>query len=150
MVFLDSKFSVTIAECEQKLQLIRENIFNLPAPIMYRVHVHRYFSGLSRMYMRVFKGQNETPAFYLLFSDVGYFEGPISWQGADFCMASADDCIQLMLKTGMIGEAILQYPDAYLPITEQARLYVVKTTHTPVRFIAGAAQTLTEVPPDLR
>lgn len=132
------------------VQLVRENVFNLPAPQRYRCHVHRYFSGLSRLYIRVFRGEQDAPAFYLMFTDVGYFEGPINWEGADFCIASPEDCLHLMLQTGMVGEAILQFPDAYLPLTEHARLYVVRTSHQPVRFIAGSAQTLTDVPPDLR
>jgi hypothetical protein len=118
--------------------------------MLYRCHVHRYFSGLSRLYIRVFKGQQTIPAFYLLFSDVGYYEGPISWQGADFDIAPEDDCIALMLKVGMVGEAILQFPDAYASITETAKLYIVTTTHTPVRFIAGGASLLTDIPNELK
>lgn len=130
------------------------NIFNLPNPTLYRCHMHRYFSGLSRLYIRVFKGLMPTadliPAFYLLFSDVGYYEGPVTWQGADFRIAPHEDCIALMLQTGLIGEAILQFPDAYASITETAHLYTVQTPHTPVRFIAGSATLLTDVPPELR
>jgi hypothetical protein len=130
------------------------NLFNLTAPMLYHCHVHRYFSGLSRLYLRVFKGQQNQPqsqpAFYVLFSDVGYYEGAISWQGADFCLAFPDDCIALMLKVGMVGEAIVQFPDAYAALTENAKLYVVQTTHTPVRFIAGSTTLLTNLPPDLR
>jgi hypothetical protein len=126
------------------------NLFNLPNPMLYRCHVHRYYSGLSRMYLRVFKGQQTTPAFYLLFSDVGYFEGPISWQGADFSIASDTECIELMLKVGMVGEAILQFPDAYASITQTAKLYIVQTTHTPVRFIGSEAALLPDIPAELK
>lgn len=128
---------------------MQTNIFQLPNPMLYRCHVHRYYSGLSRMYVRVFKGQQTLPAFYLLFSDVGYFEGAISWQGANFQIAPAQDCIDLMLSVGMIGEAILQFPDAYAAITETAKLYYVQTTHQPIRFIAGDAVMLTELPSEL-
>ncbi len=126
------------------------NIFNLPTPMLYRCHTHRYFSGLSRLYIRVFKEHQEAAAFYLLFSDVGYFEGPVSWQGADFGIADDDACIELMLHTGLVGEAILQYPDAYAAITEHSTLYVIRTTHTPVKLIASSATLLTELPPELR
>lgn len=126
------------------------NIFNLPTPMLYRCHVHRYFSGLSRLYIRVFKGQQNIPAFYLLFSDVGYYEGPISWQGADFSIASEQEAIDLMLKVGMVGEAILQYPDAYASITENAKLYVITTMYTPVRFIAGGGSLLPDIPDELK
>lgn len=118
--------------------------------MLYHCHTHRYFSGLSRLYIRVFKQRQENAAFYLLFSDVGYFEGPVTWQGADFGIEDDDTCIELMLRTGLIGEAILQFPDAYASITETARLFIVRTTHTPVRIIASSASLLTDVPPELR
>ena len=126
-----------------------ENIFNISNPYLYRCHVHHYHSRLSRLYLRVFKGQQQTPAFYLLFSDVGYIDGPINWQGADFRIAPAEDCIELMLQTGMIGEAVLQFPDAYASLTATSRLYVVETAHTPVRIIAGSAALLRQIPDEL-
>jgi hypothetical protein len=129
---------------------MQTNIFNLPTPILYRCHVHRYYSGLSRVYLRVFKGNEQVPAFYVLFSDVGYFEGAVTWQGADFGIAPKEDAIELMLKVGMIGEAVLQFPDAYAAITETANLYVVRTTHSPVRMIAGSATLLPDIPDDLK
>lgn len=126
-----------------------DNLFNLPAPLLYRCHVLYYHTRLSRLYLRAFKGQQQAPAFYLLFSDVGYFEGPMTWQGADFSLASHDDCVALLLRTGMIGEAVLQFPDAYATITETARLYTVRTTHTPVQIIASSATMLMDLPADL-
>ena len=54
------------------------------------------------------------------------------------------------LHTGLVGEAILQYPDAYAAITEHSTLYVIRTTHTPVKLIASSATLLTELPPELR
>lgn len=114
--------------------------------MVYRVAVLHYHARLSRLYLRAFRGQAQQESFYFLFSDVGYFEGPMSWQGADFGIAGHQDCIDLMLETGLIGEAVLQFPDAYAAITDTARLYVVTTTHTPVAIIASSATLLTDVP----
>lgn len=127
-----------------------QNIFNLKNPMLYRCNVLHYHNRLSRLYIRIFRGQQQTPAFYLLFSDAGYYEGPLTWQGADFGIASHDDCIDLMLRTGMIGEAVLQFPDAYAAITDTAHLYVVTTTQAPVRFIAGEAIRLNDLPDEMR
>lgn len=126
------------------------NIFNLTTPTLYRCHIYRYYSGLSRVYLRVFKGQQEIPAFYILFSDVGYIEAPINWQSADFRIAPAEECIALMLKTGLVGEAILTFPDAYAALTDTAKLYWVETPHTPVRLIAGSVALLPDLPADLK
>jgi hypothetical protein len=128
---------------------VATNLFNLPAPMLYRCHVLHYHTRLSRLYLRAFRQPAQTAAFHLLFSDVGYFEGPMTWEGADFGQGSQDDCIALMLKVGMIGEAVLQFPDAYAAITDHARLYVVQTTRTLVVIIAGAVSLLTDVPAEL-
>lgn len=121
-------------------------MFDIRAPQLYRCQVYRYFSGLSRLYLSVFKPQQTNPAFFALFSDVGYFEGPMSWESVDFQIASNEDCIALMLQTGIIGAAVLQFPDAYAAITETARLYVVATAQTHVRIIASSVSMLTEIP----
>lgn len=125
------------------------NIFNITEPHRYRCQVHHYHNRLSRLYLRVFKDQQEMPAFYLLFSDTAYFECPVNWQSADFAIASQDDCIQLMLDTGLIGQAILRFPGAYASITDYARLYEVTTARRPVRIIANSASLLRQLPADL-
>lgn len=126
-----------------------DNIFGIAQPMIYRCHIHRYYSGLSRLYVRAFKGQQQVPAFYLLFSDVGYIEGPVNWQGVDFHIAPQQECLDLMLQTGMIGPAILQFPDAYASITDYARLYVARAAHSPLRIIASSAALLNDLPAEL-
>ncbi len=125
------------------------NILELPAPALYRCQVYRYFSGLSRLYLSVFKPQQNVAAFYILFSDVAYFEGPMNWQSADFHIAPDQACVDLLLTTGLIGEAVLQFPDAYASITETAQLYIVNTGHTPVKIIASSLSRLDQVPADI-
>jgi hypothetical protein len=126
------------------------NIFNITQPERYRCQIAHYHKRLSRLYLSVYKEQQTTPAFYLLFSDTAYFECPVNWQGADFGVASEDACIQLMLEVGLIGQAILQFPGAYASITEHARLYEVATNKRPIRFIANSATMLRQLPADVR
>lgn len=123
-----------------------DNLFNLKAAQLYRCQVYRYFSGLSRLYLSIFRPNQTVPAFYVLFSDVAYFEGPMGWQNADFHEAPAETCIELMLQTGIIGPAILQFPDAYASITDTARLYVVDTPASQIRIIASSATVLDTIP----
>jgi hypothetical protein len=123
--------------------------FDIPSPQLYRCQVYRYFSGLSRLYVSAFKPYQTTPAFFLLFSDVAYFEGPMGWESADFRHAPHDECVALLLEAGIIGEAVRQFPDAYAAITEAANLYVVRAPHTCVRVIAGSAALLPEIPASL-
>jgi hypothetical protein len=128
------------------------NIFNISKPESYRCQILHYHNRLSRLYLAVYKGQDRAapPVFYVLFSDVAYFECPVNWEGADFVIAEADDCIELLLEAGLIGKAILQFPKAYASITEYARLYIVETqADKQVRIIASSANMIHNLPDEL-
>jgi hypothetical protein len=122
------------------------NVFNISDPHLYRCQVLHYSSRLSRLYLSVMKEGSTAPVFYLLFSDVGYMDCPMNWQGADFAIGTQDECIQLMLDTGLVGQAILRFPNAYATLTEYARLYRVQTPTYTVRLIASAANMVQTVP----
>lgn len=133
-----------------KTQPGETNIFNITDADQYRCQVHHYHSRLSRLYLRVYKGQAEVPVFYLLFSDVAYFDCPVNWQGADFYIADGDDCIALMLETGLVGRAILQFPNAYASITDYARLYMAETNaQRSIKIVANSANMVRSLPTEL-
>lgn len=126
------------------------NAFNITNPARYRCQVFHYHRKLSRLYLSVYQGAREQPAFYLLFSDVAYIEAPMSWLGAEFDIAARGECIALMLEVGLVGDAIHQFPDAYASITDYARLYRVRSVHSAIRIIAGSAAILQTIPAELR
>ena len=126
-----------------------ENIFNITQPNEYQCQLIHYHNRLSRLYLAVYKGQQKNPAFYLLFSDVGYLELPANWYGANFCTDTQEACLELMLERGLVGESVLQFPEAYAPITNYARLYYVNTPKAPVRLIASSASLLQSLPSEL-
>ena len=133
-----------------KTQSGETNIFNVTDAEIYRCQVHHYHSRVSRLYLRVYKGQVDIPVFYLLFSDVAYFDCPVNWQGVDFGIADSDDCIALMLEAGLVGRAILQFPNAYASLTDYARLYVAETSaNRPVKIIANSANMVKSLPADI-
>ncbi len=127
-----------------------QNAFNITNPARYRCQVFHYHRKLSRLYLSVYQGAREQPAFYLLFSDVAYIEAPMSWLGAEFDIAARGECIALMLEVGLVGDAIHQFPDAYASITDYARLYRVRSVHSEIRIIASSAAILQTIPVDLR
>lgn len=129
-----------------KTQFGAGNIFNITDAGVYRCQVVQYHAKLSRLYISVLKDQ--APVFYLLFTDVGYLECPTSWQGAHFDIGTQDECIALMLEAGLIGQAILRFPNAYASLTEEARLYTVQHTTARIRFIANSANLLHGPPKD--
>ncbi|MGB7337340.1 MAG: hypothetical protein WBC91_00495 [Phototrophicaceae bacterium] len=128
------------------------NIFNITNAEQYRCQIMHYHNRLSRLYIAVYKGDDRhaPPIFYLLFIDVGYFDCPTSWQGADFMIDTGDACIQLMLDTGLVGAALLRFPNAYASITENAYLYVATTNaDRPIRIIASSANMIQKLPANL-
>ena len=127
-----------------------KNAFNITKPARYRCQVTHYHRKLSRLYLGVYQGQREAPAFFLLFSDVAYMDMPTSWHGADFDIADHDECIALMLEVGLVGEAIRQFPDAYASITDYARLYRVRSIHSEIRIIAGSGSILQTIPAEFQ
>ena len=126
------------------------NVFNISKPLSYRCQVIHYHRRLSRLYLAVYQGQRDQPAFYILFSDVAYIEAPMSWESAEFDLASKQNCIDLMIETGLVGPAIQQFPDAYASITDYARLYLVRSLGSTIRIIASSATILKRVPADIR
>ncbi len=125
------------------------NIFNISSPNAYRCQIYHYHRKVSRLYLSVYQGQQSIPVFYLLFSDVGYVEAPMNWQGADFSITDKQSCIDLMLEVGLVGQAILQFPDAYASITDYARLYQVAQISKPIRIIASSASMLKSIPDEV-
>ncbi len=125
------------------------NVFNISKPMAYRCQILHYHRRLSRLYLAVYQGQRNEPAFYLLFTDVAYLDAPMSWLGADFDIARQSDCIALMREAGLVGDAIDRFPDAYASITGHARLYLARTPHRRARIIAGSGTILASIPDDL-
>lgn len=132
-----------------KIEQGSRNAFNITDPNRYRCQIHHYHRKLSRLYLSVYKGARNEPAFYLLFSDVAYIDAPMSWLGADFDIADHGDCIALLLELGLVGEAIKQFPDAYASITDYARLYRARSANSLIRIIANSAAILRDIPSEI-
>ncbi len=124
-------------------------IFKIATPEVYRCNILRYDTRLSKIYVRAFNGMSDDPSFYLLFTDVGYFEGPLNWQGAGLYKLQADECLQLMVDVGLVADFMLDDPDTLSVLKETANLYEFRTKFRPVRLIAGDVVMRHEVPADL-
>ncbi len=122
------------------------NIFNVTDAHRYRCHIHHYHSKLSRLVVRVYKDDRPTPAFYLMFTDVGYIDGPVNWRNVDFGIAPTDDCIALMLQGGLIDQTVADIPDARAALAAATRLYIGGTDSTRIRILAGSATLLQQLP----
>lgn len=124
-------------------------IFKIASPEVYSCNILRYDTRLSKIYVRVFNVRNADPSFYLLFTDVGYFEGPLNWQGAGLYKAPAKSCLSLMVEVGMVKDFMLDDPDTLAALEETANLYQFKTKFRPVQLIAGNVVMRDKAPPEL-
>ena len=126
------------------------NVFNITRPSHYRCQIFHYHRKLSRLYLSVYQGGRNLPSLYILFSDVAYIEAPMSWEGAEFDIASKVACIELMIRVGLVGPAVQQFPDAYASITAYARLYQVQTANGLIRIIASSGTILKRIPAEIQ
>jgi hypothetical protein len=149
-----ARYNVPVSKGKSKFMPINnqsKSVFEITRPEEYRCNVYRYSSSLSKLYVRVFKGMAESPSFYLLFSDVGYFDGPMNWSGVDVQRASAEDCLALMVHVGMVTDFMLDDLDTREALAEAAHLYSVQTHDAgyTVRIIAGEVIMLADVPDNI-
>lgn len=104
-----------------------ENIFDLVDPSAYGCRVasyHRTHSTL--LIVAAHPERYQSQIIHLNFLGVMYFEGPMKWQGADFCLETTDECAKLLQK---LGEDV----DLYLKRTS---LYVVELPNLKVKILA--------------
>ena len=127
-----------------------ENVFNISRPERYRCQILHYHRKLSRLYLSVYQEQQRRPAFYILFSDVAYIDAPMTWTSADFSIADKQASLKLMIQAGLVGEAIRQFPAAYAPITDYAKLYRVQTAYGQIRIIASSGTMMRRIPAEIQ
>jgi hypothetical protein len=96
------------------------------------------------MLLRVHQGDFLTgDTFYLLFTEVQYFEGPMSWKGVGFQLGTSDECLTLLQKRPAISK---------LPETDlQSMINTIKLfkfeSQDLVRILAGAVRASKDIPP---
>jgi len=74
------------------MKFSQKNVLGLENPDEYHCIAIHYRRGHSELLVRVFpnKSDNSEP-FFLIFQAVEYFEGPLMWWGANFCIATDDE-----------------------------------------------------------
>lgn len=74
---------------------MQANIFALDDPEKYNCMVERFVVGHAQMNIRIFH-QTDNKYFRAWFINVEYFAGPIRWEGANFCLATSQECLSLL------------------------------------------------------
>ena len=103
-----------------------DNIFGVKNPENYECHVKRYDSRLTllEIYTRRLDQPSEEDNFLsFVFSAVDYFEGTMTWIGANFRVAAPHECVNIARKlpnrSDMAERSILDFYDLYIVETPQ-------------------------------
>src|SRR5688572_26585338 len=102
------------------------NFFEVQHPQECICQVWSYSVSHSRLLLRIYRGKFDEGVLYLGFEMVQYFEGPLSWKGANFYIGNTDECIKLLQHKEFEG-----LPEEYL--LEQFHLYIVDLAYS--RFV---------------
>lgn len=78
------------------MQEMSKNTFNLTNPDDYNCAILGYRHNHSMMLVRVSNDEIDSNAFFIVFSEVIYYEGPFQWNGCNFYLASEDECRELL------------------------------------------------------
>ena len=107
----------------------------------YYCSVWLYQRSHSEMVVKLSKSDelSDPDKFYVLFTWVVYYEGPLKWQGEVFQLGSDMECKELLQKLGYT------YPDELIS-SGKFHLYVSHTTEYNVRVIAAKYSKLNKLP----
>jgi len=131
--------------------LLNVDDLGLTAPESYDCVVWSYLVSHSLLLVRALKDDSGTndemlasDLFYLLFSNVRYFEGGFAWQGINFDLGTSEECLQLMRLTN--GSKALDIPDE--AILKYYHLIKFSTPQGQIRVLASDIRKIAHVPKD--
>jgi hypothetical protein len=120
---------VAIYYRDQTVTFPIDSVFKIKDPDSYECHVEAYDARLSHLVIRTRKlgkaALGETPP-YFEFNNVMYFEGSMTWIGANFCVAPPTDCLQVAHKmayhSGVPDNDLLGQYDLFVVNTQQLQI----------------------------
>jgi hypothetical protein len=83
------------------MKFSQKNVLDLENPDEYHCIAIHYRRGHSELLVRVFPNNPDEAEFFLIFQAVEYFEGPLMWSGADFCIATDDESQNFLTERGL-------------------------------------------------
>lgn len=82
-----------------------ENIFNIVNPEVYTCMIQKFIRGVSEqplMWINAFDESTNSPPINFTFLGVALFDGPTSWVGANFSVASQEICLSVLKELGWV------------------------------------------------
>src|SRR5574341_95812 len=113
----------------EMLRSQQNNILDLEGPDSHTCVVEHYKSSHPALWLSIHKGRFTSPddALHVIFSGVSFYEGPMQWIGANFCVAPRDEWRTLMQELGWTEGAP---QDAMDYLSEELRLFTVESQST--------------------
>jgi hypothetical protein len=112
-----------------------ENFFDISKPEQYDCRIRNYGIGHSRLRIRVRNRLNSKDTFYLSFTSVAYYSGPMGWNSANFTVKSDKEMLTILRLIekfdDRLDEQLLQ-PPSY-------RLFETIGTRSIVQIVAIGA-----------
>jgi hypothetical protein len=133
------------------MNYVARNFFDIVEPQAYSCSVSSYQYSHSLLLVRADRFDSQfKDTLYLAFGDVRYFDGPLLWDGADFCVAAASECAELLRKFRVgLPDALPEMPDDFLnSLLRIFRLYCVETPSHRIRILAGVANKTKDISPN--
>jgi hypothetical protein len=130
-----------------KLKPGSTNIFDLADPDSYGCFIERYQVGQGVLRIRAYKeGKSQEDALSLVFDSPQYFEGPTSWTGANFCVASVEESAALFRKLDWVDDTFAR--DQIAEVLDMIHLLTVPCSgNFHVRLVISNASILSEDAP---
>lgn len=123
------------------MKIARRNIFFLPDPPLYDCFIERYQSNFLTLRIRVERFPNkplpERNIMELVFTSVLFYEGATNWTGCDVCIASQNDLLEWLYRSGIFTSQTDE--EEIEEALETYHLFVILTqTSFHVKFIGSS------------
>lgn len=132
----------------EQFKPLEDNIFGLENPESFSCSMRGYLTGHAMLWLEAWKTNTQREGrIFLGFAMPVYIDLPVRWENANFCVASSEECIELMGPLGMIGN----FSDSMLKdIVKGQPLFTVTTSYGyKARIIATGISSSTDRPPRL-
>ena len=122
---------------------VKNSLTYIDDPSQYSCTVWNYQPSHSMLLIRLLRGVLPGGhVSYLIFGAVNYFEGPLSWMGADYIIGDEQELKQILLELDWIDNN----EETLKTTTRRSKLYKFPFKSIEVRIIAGILYESKEIP----
>lgn len=113
------------------------SVFDIANPQEYACVVRKYSAGHSALHIQAVSNFKPPDIFYMVFYPVEFFSGPMTWQGVDFQIGSAEETLEIFNRIERYRHVSKQ---ALMNRPYNLRLYIIKTPLGLIQIVAAEAK----------